>query len=268
MKNNYSTKGVAFALLKAVLYFGLYILIQIAVTNLVYGIIVLKFPGFDNYKLTEIMESLSLELNMMGGALTVFALALIAKLNKSSLSQAAEIKKYSGHFTFTLLIMGVASAYAIMLIFGLLEKAGVFPESWLRAQTEAYQFVYNAGPFMQFAGACLVAPVMEEILFRGFILGALKKEMHPWIAISVSAVLFAVAHGTPIGIMYTLLLGLLMGWLTVTFKSIVPSILLHIAYNCTVAYSGGVSLGIAVLSLPILAFEIYSITNYFRGKKE
>ena len=259
---------MAFGLLKAILYFGLYLAIQIAVTNLIYGILILKFPGFDNYKLTEVMESLSLEINIIGGILTVFALALIAKLNKSSLSHAAEIKKYSGHFTFTLLIMGVASAYAIMLVFGLLEQAGIFPESWINAQNAAYQSVYNAGPFMQFLSVCLVAPIMEEVLFRGFILGALKKEMHPWIAISVSAIIFAVAHGTPIGIMYTLLLGLLMGWLTVTFKSIIPSVLLHMAYNATVAYSGGVSLGIAVLSLPILAFEIYSIKNYFRGKKE
>lgn len=268
MKKTYSTRGVAISLLKVVLYFALYLAIQIAVINIIYGILVLKFPSFDSYQLTEVMEALSLEINIIGCILTVAALALIAKLNKSSLSHAAEIKKYPGGFTLTLLIMGVASAYAIMLIFGLLEEAGIFPESWIKAQSSSYRDVYSAGPFMRFISVCVVAPIMEEVLFRGFILGSLKKEMHPWIAVAVSAVVFAIAHGTPIGIMYTLLLGLLMGWLTVTFKSIVPSVLLHMAYNGTVAYSGGVSLGIAVLSLPILAFEIYSIKNYFRGKKE
>ena len=121
---------------------------------------------------------------------------------------------------------------------------------------------------MQFLSVGFVAPVMEEILFRGCILSTLKKEMHPWIAIVISAALFAVAHGTPIGIMYAFILGLIMGWLAVTFKSIVPTILFHMAYNCTLAYSGGISLGIAILSLPILAFEIISIKNYFRGNKE
>lgn len=268
MEKNYSPRGIALSLMKAVLYFGLYIGVQLVVVNLAAFILSVKFPGADEYKLTEMIDGLTLELSIMIGALTVIILAIIAKIRGSSLSEEAHIKKSQGHFTLTLLIMGVSSAYAIMLIFGLLEQAGVFPESWVNAQTSAYTEVYKASPFMQFLSVGFVAPLMEEALFRGHILGALKKEMHPWIAIVISAALFGIAHGTPIGFMYTFLLGLLMGWLTVTFKSTVPSFIFHMAYNCTVAYSGNVSLGIAVLSLPILAFEIFSIKNYFRGKKE
>lgn len=268
MEKNYSPRGVIISVLKVILYFGLWLAIQVAVVNFAYWVLALKFPGADAYKLTEMMNALSLELNIAVGTLTVIALAIIAKLRNSSLSVGAEIKKYPGQFTFSLFIMGIASAYAIMLVFGLLEQAGAFPESWITTQAETYEDIYLATPFMQFISVGFVAPVMEEILFRGCILGTLKKEMHPWLAIVLSALLFAVAHGTPIGMLYTLVLGILMGWLAVTFKSIVPSILFHAAYNCTVAYSGGVSLGIAVLSLPILAFEIISIKNYHRGKKE
>lgn len=269
MEKNYSPRGVILSLSKAILYFGLWLVLQILVVNLAYSILAIRFPGADSYQLTEMMDGLSIVLNIMVGILTVITVAIIAKLRKSSLSHCAEINKYPGQFTLTLLIMGVATAYAIMLIFTLLEMSGIFPDNWIEAQEQNYADLYTADPFMQFISVGFVAPVMEEILFRGCILGTLKKEMHPWIAIAVSSVLFAVAHGTPIGIIYTLALGVVMGWLTVTFRSIVPSILFHAAYNCTVAYSGGVSLGIAILSLPILAFEIYSIKNYFnRGKEE
>jgi len=268
LEKNYSPRGVLLSLSKAVLYFGLWLCMQIVVVNLVALVLSWSFPGADEYKLTEMMDSLSLEINIMIGALTVIAAALIAKLFRSTLSDTAEIKKYPGGFTFTLIIMGIATAYAISLVFGLLEQAGAFPDSWVKTQSSAYTDVYLASPFMQFLSVGFVAPVMEEILFRGCILSTLKKEMHPWIAIVISAALFAVAHGTPIGIMYAFILGLIMGWLAVTFKSIVPTILFHMAYNCTLAYSGGISLGIAILSLPILAFEIISIKNYFRGNKE
>lgn len=268
MEKNYSPRGVILSLSKAVLYFGLYVVVQYIVVNFAAMVLSLKFPGADSYKLTEMIDSLSLELNVAIGALTVVALAVLSKLCKSSLSEEADIKQSKGHFTFSLIIMGVATAYAVMLILGLLEQAGAFPDSWINAQSSAYTEVYLASPFMQFISVGFVAPVMEEILFRGYILGTLKKEMHPWIAIVISAAIFAVAHGTPIGLIYTFALGLIMGWLAVTFKSIVPTILFHAAYNCTVAYSGGVSIGIAVLSLPILAFEIISIKNFFRGNKE
>ncbi len=268
LEKNYSPRGVILSLSKAILYFGLYVGMQFIVINFAALVLSWKFPSADSYKLTEMIDSLTLELSIAVGALTVIALAVIAKLRRTSLSEEADIKKSKGHFTFTLIIMGVASAYAIMLIFGLLEEAGVFPESWINAQSSAYTEVYLASPLMQFISVGFVAPLMEEILFRGYILGTLKKEMHPWIAIVISAAIFGVAHGTPIGLMYTFVLGIIMGWLAVTFKSIVPTILFHMAYNCTVAYSGGVSLGIAVLSLPILAFEIISIKNYFRGNEE
>ncbi|MBO5261737.1 MAG: CPBP family intramembrane metalloprotease [Clostridia bacterium] len=268
MKKKYTSTGVLLSLLKAILYFGLWLLIQFVVVNFAASVIKIKFPSVDDYDLTEMVNGLSLEINIIVGALTVLVLALFAKLQKDTLSKRASINKYAGGFTVSLVIMGIATCYAITLIMGLLEMAHIFPQSWVDSQSSAYQDVFAASPFMQFLSIGFIAPLMEEVLFRGCILGVLKKEMHPWVAIIVSAVLFGVAHGTPIGILYATCLGILMGWLSVTFNSIVPTLIFHMAYNCTVAYSGGVTMGIAVLSLPILCFQIISIKNYFRGKKE
>ena len=268
MKKTYTTHGVAISLLKAILYFGLWILVQFIVVNLAASVLYLKFPSADEYKMTEMINGLSLELNVIVGCLTVLTIAILAKAQRDTLSKRANIDKYPRQFMLTVIIMGVATAYAIMLIMGLLQKAEVFPQSWVESQNSTYSDVYSASALMQFISVGFVAPLAEEVLFRGCILGVLKKEMHPWAAIIISAALFGVAHGTPIGIIYSTALGIIMGWLTVTFKSIVPSLYFHMAYNCAVAYSGGVSLGIAVLSLPILIFEIMSIKNYFRGKKE
>lgn len=268
MEKKYTTQGVAISLLKAVLYFAFWLLLQFIVINFVATALKIKFPSADNYDLTEMVNGLSLEINIIIGALTVLILALFAKIQKDTLSKRASIRPYAGGFTFSLIIMGVATCYAITLIMGLLEMAHVFPQEWIQTQNEAYQDVFAASPFMQFLSVGFIAPLVEEVLFRGCILGVLKKEMHPWIAIIISAVLFGVAHGTPIGILYATALGILMGWLAVKFNSIVPTLFFHMAYNCTSAYSNGISLGIAVISIPILYFQITSIKNYFRGKKE
>ena len=268
MEQKYTARGVLLGILRAILYFGLWFLVQIIVVNFAALVLRGKFPGVNDYDLTVMVEGLSLELNIMVGVLTIIALFILTLIQKDSLTKRVRLKAYPMRFTFTLIIMGITSAYAIMLVLGLLEQAGFFPQSWVEAQSNTYSDVYAASSFMQFLSVGLVAPLAEEFLFRGCILGTLKKEMHPWIAIGISSVLFAVAHGTPIGIIYTLFLGAVMGWLTVTFRSILPSIVFHMAYNCTVAFSSGVSIGIAVISVPILVFQFISIKNYFRGKNE
>ena len=268
LKKSYTTQGVIISLFKAALYFGIWILVQFIVVNFAAAVLSIKFPSADEYKLTEMIDNLSIELNILVGCLTVLVLAVLAKAQKDTLTKRASITKYPRQFMFTVIIMGVATSYAIMLIMGLLQKAELLPQSWVDSQNAAYSDVYSASPFMQFLSVGFVAPLVEEILFRGCILGALKKEMHPWAAIVISAVIFGVAHGTPLAMIYATGLGILMGWITVRFNSIVPALYFHMAYNCSVAYSGGVSLSIAVLSIPILIFEIVSIKNYFRGKKE
>jgi membrane protease YdiL (CAAX protease family) len=113
-----------------------------------------------------------------------------------------------------------------------------------------------------------MAPLLEEILFRGMILSTLKENMHPWIAIAISSVMFGVAHGTPIGIIYATALGLVMGWLAVRLGSIIPSLAFHIAYNATVSYSDGATYFVILASIPILIFEIIDINRFYRGKKQ
>ena len=75
------------------------------------------------------------------------------------------------------------------------------------------------------------APVVEEILCRGLILGEIRRSAHPWVAISLSALAFAVIHGNVYQFVFTLPLGLLLGYLAVKFDSIWPTILLHAAFN-------------------------------------
>lgn len=268
LKKSYTTQGVLVSLLKAALYFGLWILIQFVVVSFAATVLSIKFPSADEYKLTEMVDSLSLELNILVGCLTVLVIAILAKAQKDTLTKRASITQYPRQFMLTVIIMGVATSYAIMLIMGLLQKAELLPQSWIDSQNSAYSDVYSASPVMQFLSVGFVAPLVEEVLFRGCILGALKKEMHPWAAIIVSAALFGAAHGTPLAMIYATALGILMGWIALRFNSIVPALYFHMAYNCSVSYSGDVSLGIAVLSIPILIFEIMSIKNYFRGKKE
>lgn len=77
----------------------------------------------------------------------------------------------------------------------------------------------------------LVGPFVEELVFRGVVLGAAGPRWGMWPAIAGSAVLFALAHLTAWAFVPTLVLGCALGWLAWTRGSLWPAIALHALYN-------------------------------------
>lgn len=82
----------------------------------------------------------------------------------------------------------------------------------------------------------LLAPLAEEMVFRGAILRSLLRwKSNPWVGIVISAILFAVIHMNPAQMPHAFLIGLLLGWMYWRTDSIVPGVVYHWVNN-TVAY--------------------------------
>ena len=79
--------------------------------------------------------------------------------------------------------------------------------------------------------ACVIAPVVEEMLFRGIVLRGFLHRYGRAQAIWGSAVLFGVAHLNIYQFVAALLIGALSGWIYERGRSLVPCIALHAGYN-------------------------------------
>ena len=111
--------------------------------------------------------------------------------------------------------------------------------------------------------ACIFAPIAEEIGFRDLILGGLlKTRCRPWIAILISALVFASFHGFGAQFVTALLFGILVGWLYWRTGSIIPGIIIHVANNSLTAIdisnqTHTFYLIILVVSLVLLAYGLW-----------
>jgi membrane protease YdiL (CAAX protease family) len=81
-----------------------------------------------------------------------------------------------------------------------------------------------------------IAPVAEELLFRGALLRALLRRTNPPVAIFVSALVFSLVHvagdpGTGYYVSAFLLLGLVSGWRAWKTGSLSQSVALHAGFN-------------------------------------
>lgn len=80
----------------------------------------------------------------------------------------------------------------------------------------------------------VMAPIAEELLFRGAIQGhLLRKWKKPAAAITVSSLVFGVIHGNPAQIPFAFVLGLALGWMYYRSGSLIPGILMHFINNGT-----------------------------------
>ncbi|MGD8624266.1 MAG: CPBP family intramembrane metalloprotease [Anaerolineae bacterium] len=86
-------------------------------------------------------------------------------------------------------------------------------------------------PWFLLVGAILVAPVVEEIFFRGFVYAGLRARYGWKRAAVVSALLFAAIHLQPTAALPIFVLGLIFAFLYEWSSSIWPAIVMHFASN-------------------------------------
>ncbi|WP_295133580.1 type II CAAX endopeptidase family protein [uncultured Reyranella sp.] len=88
----------------------------------------------------------------------------------------------------------------------------------------------------------LLAPITEELVFRGLLYGWLAGRWSNLVAFVLSSLAFAAAHTEPLHILLVLPLGFWFGWLRWRTGSLIPTIVAHIINN-TIAVAAAVFLG-------------------------
>jgi uncharacterized protein len=113
------------------------------------------------------------------------------------------------------------------------EEQGIVPEDWDPDRI---------GAFLAFgAVATFVAPVVEELIFRGVGVSLLAP-YGKWVAILGTGILFGAWHGLVVALPVLAAFGVVLGWLRWMTGSVYPCIALHALFN-----------GIAIGSVPFVA---------------
>ena len=159
-----------------------------------------------------------------------------------------------------------SALFAIGAIIPITWAQEFIPETWrqdLVGETIAEMLKSRIGYFI----ICVLAPLAEEIVFRGAIIRALTKwwkqkgkssVSSEWYAIVISSILFAAVHANPAQIPAALVFGIFLGWLFVKTGSIFPGTIVHWINN---------SFAYVMLNLfPTMPIDA-KIEDYFNGNQ-
>lgn len=94
--------------------------------------------------------------------------------------------------------------------------------------------VFGPGPLgiaLSIVLVAVAAPLAEELSFRGVVLGGLARRTGMWPALLASAALFAAYHWNLWLLVPSFVLGIALGWVAWTRRSLWPAIWLHVLYN-------------------------------------
>lgn len=126
----------------------------------------------------------------------------------------------------------------------------IFPmsNSWL----EAFSAILGDGsaPWKGILAVVVVAPIVEEIIFRGLILRGFLKHYSVRKSILLSSLLFGIVHMNPWQFVTAFAAGIILGWWYVRTKSIVTPILGHALNNGMSFIIGATGLSIPGYNAP------------------
>ncbi len=126
-------------------------------------------------------------------------------------------------------IFGFASATAVSALLTLLPKF-CLTVGYASASSKL-DLVQD--PFFMLTTILILAPIVEEIIFRGHMLNTLLEHIPEKTAILISSIIFSIMHGNLIWILYAFLLGQILAKTSMKEDNIAYGVMLHSGFNAT-----------------------------------
>lgn len=170
------------------------------------------------------LESTNL-VSIISGCLTLVVLWLFFLIRKKNVLKEVQVKAVKGKDV--LLIAALGIVFATTISFGL----NLLPESMLAEYGDNIQMAIGDSTLIMVISNMLVAPIVEEVIFRGLIFTRMNKAVPTVWAVIISSLVFGIAHGQIVWMAYAFLLGTLCAVMFVKTGSLLASIWLHMVFN-------------------------------------
>ena len=222
---------------KAAVYFGVYFLVQIIV-SMVYSVVLSTKLTMEMMATGEELDMALLETQLMdavmGEAMMMTLLSGVIVLLVFWLVFLIRKKKFSEEVCIrSIPVKGILPVVLLAACFNVITSVIIsfipWPESWMESYMANSSAIDNS--IVAWITAVLMAPVLEEIVFRGLMYTRLKKGLPAILAAVFTSLVFGIVHGTVIWAIYTFIFSLVLIWVFERFQSLAACILLHMAYN-------------------------------------
>ncbi|WP_425636523.1 lysostaphin resistance A-like protein [Algoriphagus yeomjeoni] len=153
--------------------------------------------------------------------------------------QPSKIKKSKG---LILVIAVLVSTHFLAWVYRSVILPDFGYEGIIGGGSKMFNFIQTNGGALEMGGflllALFVGPIMEEVVFRGYLQSSLAKKIPLWAAILITSIVFTVGHNPMILWPMYFLYSATWGWILVRTGSLKMAILIHVLSNLFYAVVG------------------------------
>ncbi|WP_026882865.1 CPBP family intramembrane glutamic endopeptidase [Clostridium akagii] len=183
------------------------------------------FKGIKGADLTKYLNDNSATVMIPAMIISFLIYFVILKARQKSILKICKINKIKTKSVF--FIIGITATYALVLITISQYTIKYFP-SYNETQNSISGTMSSV---LGIVAVLILAPIFEEILFRGIILSEIRENLRVIPAVIIQAVIFGIYHMNIFQGIYTAVLGLILGYVCVRTMTILSSIIAHITFN-------------------------------------
>lgn len=169
---------------------------------------------------------------VLSNVITPLLAILIVKIGGNKLSSSLGIKKIS----LTGIVVSVVFAAALAPVISRLLDMIPIPESIMEFYDELMDMAIVPDSKLSLLATVLLAPICEEVIFRGAIFNTLDKAFSTASSVLITSFLFGLIHLNPVQSTYAFVLGIVLNLVCIRFNSLWASILCHICFNLIGGY--------------------------------
>ena len=191
---------------------------------------------YDYARGSSILVTLNMLVYLMFNIFTAFLGMKLAKIKSTSLIRTSDFGfGHAFQYCFIGLFIWTVSLYITTVLSDVFSKYDI--DILINSEGLAETIL---GKVMSNIYTSIIAPITEELLFRGMLLRVLSKGNQRF-AIFASAFFFGLAHGNIPQFMLAFLIGIFLAHITMKHGSIIPSIIVHMFINTFSTVMGAVS---------------------------
>ncbi len=253
------------AVAKVLFFLFLYYAIQVAYM-VIYTLVLFMMPDITTPEILNArLRQDSMMISLVSGLLTLAVFFLIPLVRRRAPLDFFSIRKIPPWTVPMMILFGITASYSLNAIL----NAIPIPKEILHQYSQSMEPMFTKTDAVTLLSVVVVAPILEELLFRAIPIRQFSRILPRWVAVILSSLLFGVAHGDIIQSCYATALGLLLGLIYVRYGSVLPSILFHIGFNAAAyllelfpAHLFGIICAFALLFFTAL-FVLFFVDTYY-----
>lgn len=168
-----------------------------------------------------------------GSALITCAIII---LKMKSLGQRWVSLGFRGFVWYKALLYGLGWPFVLLAVLipvvFISQSLGMTPPG----ETTKSSVINSGGMLPAIILASVIAPIVEEILFRGILFSSISRKYGATVGVILSSLVFALAHINPLQMITAIILGPYLCLIFMRTKSIYPGMILHSVHNGLVTY--------------------------------